>query len=150
MKNWVIIICTVVILFIIASVYTAYYYSHPTYQMTTVTMGGRSFKTEIADTAYLQEKGLSSRVSIAKDYAMMFVFSSPGNNKFWMKDMNFPIDIIWLDADKKIIFIEKNLQPTSYPHTFGPDNNSLYVIEVASGTADMLGLTVNQSVTFSL
>jgi uncharacterized membrane protein (UPF0127 family) len=133
------------------------------YQTTTMTMGQgvytTAFTAEIADTSALQELGLSFRSSIDQKSAMIFVFPIEGNYKFWMKDMNFPLDIIWLVDDTpasantsarqgKIIYIEKNLAPSTYPAGFGPDGNSLYVIEVASGTADRLHLSLGQNVTF--
>lgn len=140
------------ILFVVFSIYTA----KTEYKTTQIVMGGKIFSTDIADTPYLSEKGLSGRSSIADDYAMLFVFQKPDNYKFWMKDMNFPIDIIWLSADpsnssgqaKKIIYIEKNLLPSTYPQSFGPSEPSQYVVEVASGTADRLGLSLGQTVYF--
>src|SRR5579872_3076587 len=117
------------------------------YKTTTLTMGkGASvevFNAEIADTPALQELGLSYRPSIGKNDAMLFVFPvSTPNLQFWMNGMNFPLDIIWLDSDKKIVFMEKNLSPATYPNAFGPAGDSQYVIEVAAGTADRLGLAL--------
>jgi uncharacterized membrane protein (UPF0127 family) len=145
-KFWLILIPVAIVLFIIASVYTV----QTAYKTTVVTMGGQTFATEISDTPYLQERGLSYRKSIGVNNAMLFVFPQDGVYKFWMKDMNFPIDIIWLSSDKKIMYIEKNLSPSTFPQTFGPDGQSHYVVEVVAGTSDRLNLTVGQSVSFSL
>ena len=75
-----------------------------------------------------------------------------------MKDMNFPIDMIWLapsvggDDDAKVVYIAKDATPASYPSTFGPganDQDALYVIEVPSGFADANNLKVGDSVLFT-
>ncbi len=116
------------------------------YKTIVLTMGGESFSTEIADTPAKQQLGLSYRDSITSNNAMLFVFPVAGNYQFWMKDMNFPIDIMWLDSGKKIIYIEKNLSPATYPQSFGPAVASQYVIEVANGTADRLRLSLGDNV----
>jgi uncharacterized protein len=118
------------------------------YKTTVLNIGGEDFNTEIADTADLQTLGLSYRKSISKNSAMLFVFADSGVYSFWMKDMNFPIDIIWLDSDKTITYIEKNLSPSTYPQTFGPTTPSKYVLEVAPGTADRLGVHVGNKLFF--
>jgi uncharacterized protein len=62
------------------------------------------------------------------------VFDREGYQGFWMKEMNFPIDIVWLNKDKKIVHIEHNVSPDTYPKIFNPNNEfnnekSLYVLE---------------------
>jgi uncharacterized membrane protein (UPF0127 family) len=118
------------------------------YATTTLIMAGHAFTTEISDTPALQELGLSYRTSIAPDFAMLFVFDTPSTYQFWMKDMNFPLDIIWLNASKHIVYIQKNLSPNTYPQSYGPSTPAQYVIEVASGTAERIGLKVGDPVTF--
>jgi hypothetical protein len=113
-------------------------------------LGGKTFSAEISDKQYLLERGLSYRKSIDDNKAMLFVFPKPDSYKFWMKDMNFPIDMIWLGTGKKIVHIEKNVSPETYPKAFGPNSPSMYVIEVKAGTSDTLGLSIGQSVDFSI
>ncbi len=98
----------------------------------------------IADTPELQEAGLSNRASLAPNSAMLFVFDKPDKYGFWMKDMKFNIDIIWLDKDAKVVHVEKNLSPDSYPDTFIPPEDSQYVLEVNAGFADKIGVTVGK------
>ena len=57
------------------------------------------------------EKGLAVKDQLKENEAMFFVFDKPEKHSFWMKDMNFPIDIIWLDSTDKVVHIEQNLQP---------------------------------------
>lgn len=120
----------------------------PEYKISQIVLGGETFNTQVADTPTLKEIGLSYRKSIAQNEAMLFVFQKPGQYKFWMKDMNFPIDIIWLSSDKKIVYVKKNLSPNTYPQVFGPTINSQYVIEVTSDTVDRLDLSLGQTIYF--
>ncbi len=125
-------------------------HSDDSYKTIPVTLGGETFNALVSDTAELRETGLSYRPSIADNQAMLFVFDAPGKHIFWMKDMQFSLDMIWLSADKKIVSIEKNVTPESYPNTFGPDTDSAYVVEVKAGTADRLSLARGQKISFDL
>ena len=105
-------------------------------------IAGQKIKIEIADTPEAQSRGLSGRKSLPETEGMLFVFEQPGKYAFWMKDMNFAIDMIWLTEDLKVVFIKKNATPDSYPTSFVPEENAQYVLEVVSGFADKHGLEV--------
>ena len=104
-----------------------------TYKMANAQVGSKTFMVEIADTPDKQKLGLSGRKSLPRDQGMLFIFDKPGRYGFWMKDMNFPIDIVWFDTDNKIIGVTKNLQPTSYPQVFYPDQEVGSVLEINTG-----------------
>ena len=70
---------------------------------------------------------------------MVFVFSAEGQRCFWMKDMNFAIDMVWLDSKKRVIALEQNVQPDSYPDSYCHDG-AQYVVEFAVNTAEQLRL----------
>lgn len=80
-------------------------------------------------------KGLSGKKEIAKNYGMLFVFPSDGNYSFWMKDMLFPIDIIFLGSDYKIIDIRYDAKPCEGSECPGisPQEKFRYALEVNSG-----------------
>jgi hypothetical protein len=97
-----------------------------------------SLGIEVADSDTERMKGLSGRENLAENKGLLFVFEEEGYWGIWMKDMNFPIDIAWLDKEKKIIHIEKNVSPNTYPKVFYPTNNgqqmlSLYILETNAG-----------------
>ncbi|MDQ4012401.1 MAG: DUF192 domain-containing protein, partial [Thermoproteota archaeon] len=72
---------------------------------------------------------------------------------FWMKNMKFPIDIIWLDSDKTIVHIEHNLQPCSFEllcPTYKPNVESLYVLETVGGFAEKHDIVKGTMVEFDL
>jgi uncharacterized membrane protein (UPF0127 family) len=120
-----------------------------------IDIGGQFVKVILATTPTEQERGLSGRLGLSENSGMLFVFDKPGKYNFWMKDMKFAIDIIWIESVpgdpgySKISYIKKNAQPESYPNTFGPgtgDSDATYVLEVNSGFADKNNLKVGDIV----
>jgi uncharacterized protein len=89
----------------------------------------------VADTPQASERGLSGTVSLPKDAGMLFIFVVPGKYGFWMKDMNYPIDMVWIGADKKVLGIARDVKPESYPEVFYPPSPMSYVLELNSGGA---------------
>ncbi|MDP1760205.1 MAG: DUF192 domain-containing protein [Candidatus Woesebacteria bacterium] len=113
-----------------------------------VKIAGQMIKVELALTQKEQEQGLSGRENLKDDEGILFIFSEPAKNYFWMKNMNFPIDIIWLGEDRKIIYIKKDIQPSSYPNSFGPGVDNRYVLEVSAGFSEKNNLKIEDSVRF--
>lgn len=95
---------------------------------------------EIADTNAERMQGLSGRESLETGRGILFIFPESGLYGFWMKDMNFSIDIIWLNGDLQPIGIEKNISPDSYPQVFYPPVPVKYVLEVNAGESNVLEL----------
>jgi uncharacterized membrane protein (UPF0127 family) len=89
---------------------------------------------ERADTPGSRARGLSGRVSMDKTSGMLFVFDHPQQVCIWMKDMKFPLDLLWLDTDHRIVKTKANVSPETYPETFCVDNVQ-YVIELKAGVA---------------
>lgn len=111
-------------------------------------INGSKILVDIADTPEKRTLGLSGRLSLAQDEGMFFILDSPGRFSFWMKDMNFPIDIIWIDAEFKVADITKNAIPESFPNTFEPRAPILYVLETVAGWADKNGIKIGDTVLF--
>ena len=114
-----------------------------------VVLGGKTFVMEIADTPDLHAEGLSGHKPLADNEGMIFIFDTPGVYKFWMKDMLFPLDIIWLAPDKTVVGFEKSLSPQTYPQSFGPDALSQYVLEISNGQIDNLNIKIGDTVNFT-
>lgn len=113
-----------------------------------VLLVGKMFDVEVADNTVLMAKGLSGHKPLAENEGMIFVFEKPDNYGFWMKDMTFPIDIVWFDKDRKVVHIENSLSPESYPKTFYPGADSLYVLEISSGLSKKMGLKIGTTFEF--
>jgi len=75
-----------------------------------VTVGSSTFAVEIASTPEQSAKGLSSRATLDAKTGMLFVFSPAEQATFWMKDMNFPLDLVWI-KNEKVTDITRNVQP---------------------------------------
>ena len=113
-----------------------------------VKIAGQKLKVDLAITTEEQERGLSGRKDIKDDVGMLFIFQNSSKNFFWMKEMNFPIDMIWIDENFQVLYIEKNAKPESYPETFGPNKNSKYVLEVKANFSEKNNLKVGEKVEF--
>jgi uncharacterized membrane protein (UPF0127 family) len=109
---------------------------------------GERFYLIFANTEAQRNLGLGGRKSLPENQGMFFIFDEPGDYSFWMKDMQFPIDIIWLDEHGVITHIEKNVAPETYPKTFFPGKKSLYVLETNSGYAEKNNLEEGYSIDF--
>lgn len=107
---------------------------------TTLVSGGRTYTLEIVSTAESREKGLGGRREMASDRGMIFVFDPPGVQCIWMKDMQFPLDIIWLNSVKTVTKVASNVSPSSYPEKYCNDDEAKYVIELNAGEAKRAGI----------
>jgi|SRR3989344_6918491 len=117
-----------------------------------VKMAGQRIKVDLASTPGEQGQGLSGRAPLKEDEGMLFVFERPGKYSFWMKDMNFAIDIIWIAGedfrDLKVVYIKEGARPESYPEQYVPDEDAKYVLEVVTGFSGKHNLKVGDKVEF--
>ncbi len=104
-------------------------------EKTVITAGTVQLDAELAQDDMQKAQGLSNRNCLDDGTAMLFPYGVPGDYCFWMKDMRFPIDMIWLDDDKKVVTVHVNVQPDSYPQTFCPERPAQYIVEVQAGLA---------------
>lgn len=111
-------------------------------------IGGVSLAVAVADTAHEREQGLSGTSPLANGEGMLFIFDSDGQHSFWMKDMRYAIDIIWLSRDMRVVYIEKSVSPDTFPSAFTPPTPARYVLEVPAGFSEAQGLQVGSSATF--
>lgn len=112
----------------------------------TITIGDVSFKAIVVDTQALRRQGLSSRPSLDVDTGMLFIFSDAKVRSFWMKNMHFAIDIIWIDEDLRVIDITHNVLPETFPETVSPKSPVRYVFEVNSGIAKERNIAIGDPV----
>jgi uncharacterized membrane protein (UPF0127 family) len=103
----------------------------------TVTIHNQTFAVTVASTIQEQEKGLSGRQSLPQNQGMYFPFASSGFYAFWMKDMKFPLDIIFIN-NGKVVTVYKDLQPGvgSNPPIYKPYQPANAVLEINAGLAN--------------
>lgn len=128
----------------------AYYVFLPQLQPhVTLHLGDGIFTSRLARTEAEREKGLSGTHSLRDDQAMLLIYDSDDKWPIWMKDMNYPIDIIWLDKDKTVVYIVKNAPPESYPYEqFTPKEKARYVVEVPAGTVAKKKIVIGAQANF--
>lgn len=114
-------------------------------------LGDGIFKTELALNNVERTTGLSRHSSLGTSEAMLFAFPSLDKWKITIKDMKFPIDIVWLDQFKKVVYIVKDASTeTSLTDTFEPKSDAKYVIEFAAGTVDSKAINIGRTAVFEL
>ncbi len=112
-------------------------------------IGNANLKVQIADTVKTRMQGLSGRKRLASDEGMLFIFPFSGKHGFWMKDMNFDLDIIWI-KENKIIGVSENVKKPetgnfSELETVYPPEDIDTVLEVNSGFSKANNLKVGDS-----
>jgi len=108
------------------------------------------FKVQMAVTVKEQERGLMFRKNLKQDEGMLFVFKEEGEHPFWMKDTLIPLDIIWINQNKEVVFISENTQPCSENHcaSINPDKKAQYVLELKGGTSKNIDLRAGDKIDF--
>jgi len=116
---------------------------------TDLRLGDGVFTARVAKTQAEREKGLSDTSSLGETQAMIFVYGSDGKWPITTKGMKYALDIVWLDKDKKVVYIVKNATPESYPYeVFVPKEDARYVVEVLAGTTGKKAVTINSTAIF--
>lgn len=110
-----------------------------------VAISATSWCAEVAQSSAAQSKGLSGRTGLSKSSAMLFPFSEPSRYQFWMKDMQFDIDILWIQ-DSRVVDIthgakhpESQVDDASLPR-YTPKTPVNFVLEVANGEASHVAI----------
>lgn len=109
---------------------------------TEVRVGNSIFMAGVATTNEETMRGLSGTKALKENQAMLFVFDREDKWGIWMKDMNFSIDIVWINKDRKISYIREGISPDTYPQIFYPPDMVLYVLELPSGAVERVGIKI--------
>ena len=118
---------------------------------TLVTVGETTMRMRVARTQEEHAKGLSGIPALRADEGMLYVYPLPHFYVHSMKDMLFPLDIIWIGKDKKIIDFITDVPPESYPeYSYVNDFLAQYVLEVNAGFFNDNNLKLGDGVEFSL
>ncbi|MDA1038290.1 MAG: DUF192 domain-containing protein [bacterium] len=137
----------VVLAFLILIIGAYGYFIADSAQTSVVFPNGEVFFMEVADTPLLRERGLSGKEKLDDKFGMIFLYDKPQSVGIWMKDMNFPIDIIWL-RNGEVVFIVKDAPPDDSPNrpVYAPSDNFDTIIEVPAGTVAMNAVVVGSKV----
>jgi uncharacterized membrane protein (UPF0127 family) len=121
------------------------------FHSTTLRLGNSIFHAQLAKDEASREKGLGGTRSLESGNAMILAFSSDNTWQIWMKGMNYPLDIVWLDKDKKVIDIVKDAPfENGELSEFTPAASARYVVELPAGTVVRDGISVGTQAYFDL
>jgi uncharacterized membrane protein (UPF0127 family) len=113
---------------------------------------GRVLDVEVMVSDQDRAMGLMFRRSLAEDKGMLFVFEWSGFHGIWMKNCRFPIDILWLDQERRIVHVTEGAEPCKSDPcpTYEPLRRASYVLELNAGQAAREGAVVGATVSFEL
>lgn len=117
----------------------------------TVQFTETTIAAKVARSDQARERGLAQSDSLAEGTGMLFVFDEESRWGIWMKDMKYPIDIIWINNKKEVVHIVHQATPDSYPRkTFKPKEMARYVLEVPAGVAKKHSIGVGDKAEFEV
>lgn len=121
----------------------------------TVTIKETTFSVELPKTDKEREKGLSGRKSLADNKGMLFNFETNDFHRFWMRDMQLPLDMLFI-KDTKIVTIYENVPApatsveNANPPVYLPSEPVNRILELSAGTVKKLGIKQGDTVTIEL
>lgn len=113
----------------------------------TIMVGDEYIPVSVADDDQERNLGLSGVPMLPKNAGKYFIFEDPAIYQFWMKDMEFPIDMVWINEAGTVVEITKDVPPDSYPQTYQSQEPIKYVLEVNAGFSTARDIQIGDSVT---
>ncbi len=107
---------------------------------------------QVADTDHLRADGLMFQEELPYDEGMLFVFDDSKKRTFWMSNMQFSLDIIWINSQVNIVHIEKNVpacnttETETCPRYDGGGKDAKYILEVTAGFVDEFNITEDSEI----
>ena len=118
----------------------------------TVKIDGIVLEVQIADTDPRRARGLMFQEQLPLDQGMLFVWDDVNKRSIWMLNMQFPLDVIWIDDNSMVVFIEKNVSPcktaletVTCPSYKGGSKDAKYVLEVTAGFVEEFKITTEST-----
>jgi uncharacterized protein len=111
---------------------------------------GSTYTLEVARTPEEQAQGLMFRESLPEKTGMLFPFGDKRIHQFWMKNTMIPLDMVWMDADGRVLFVSADTPPCKADPcpSYGPDAPAASVLEIAGGMAKKERVTIGSLITF--
>jgi uncharacterized membrane protein (UPF0127 family) len=127
----------------------------PALPVTTVRIGDDVILAEVPHTPHDRARGLGERDFLPPDRGMLFVFDFEYPHAFWMRGMRFPLDFVWISADRRVAEVTTEVRPEpGLPEAelklHRPRASVLYVLEVNAGVVEDLDIRVGERVEFKL
>jgi len=114
--------------------------------------GGHEIQAEVEINPVDMQKGMMFRDSLERGHGMLFIHDKPGLYTYWMYQVKIPLDMLWMNADHRIVEISADTPPcktrASQCPNYGGHYQAQYVLELGGGEAKRLGLQVGQMIEF--
>lgn len=151
MDNKIVLITILVFVFLISGLFILFI-NQPAKKWGRVCFKEYCFDVELAQNSIEKTKGLMFRKTLEENKGMLFLFDKSARYSFWMQNTFIPLDIIWLDKDKKVVFISENNQPCKwyYCPSIKPTADARYVLEVNGGIINKIGLKIGDELNLTL
>lgn len=124
-------------------------YSAPAPQGEPFVIAGNSIRVTLATTSQERAQGLSGTAPLSPDTGMLFVFPREGTYSFWMKDMQYSLDILWIDGSGAVVYSRESVSPDTYPAAFSSQDPARFVLELPAGYAQEHGVGVGAQLEWS-
>jgi uncharacterized membrane protein (UPF0127 family) len=151
-ENIFFICCIIVLVFIFSYSYMRWEGKHSVspvkFKTSSLTIDHVKISAMIADSPLLRETGLSGKNELADNEGMLFVFTEPFEYGFWMKDMKFPLEILWFDEHQTLVEVSPDLLPETYPEVFAPKSKVLYALETHTGFVEKNNIKIGDKFEF--
>lgn len=118
------------------------------YERRSVKIGKEKYRLYVSDTEPKRMRGLSEVASMPNNQGMLFIFEEPDTYGFWMKDMKFPLDMIFL-RESKVVDLKENVLETSFPQIYYPITAVDAVIELRTGQIKKTGIRIGDPLKIS-
>jgi uncharacterized membrane protein (UPF0127 family) len=109
-------------------------------------IGSTTVQASVADSLPERIKGLSNTPYLPEGVVKLFAFGIEGEHSIWMKDMNYALDILWVSKEGKIVHIEEDITPETFPKSFASPTPAWYVIEANAGFVASTSLKLGDTV----
>ena len=114
---------------------------------------GKQILAQVADSPEKQIVGLFFAKELPPDSAMLFIYDDEDSHRIWTKNSHFPLDILWMDRDRRILHLEESVPPCAEDPcpAYGPmEPEALYVMQAAAGFAKANQLEPGMNMVFRL
>jgi len=138
----------VVILLVIALLCLAIFFAKTNNNIAKVQIGDVNYSLELVNTDTTRQQGLSGKPNLQPNNGMLFDFKQDGYWQIWMKEMNFAIDILWLNNQKQVVGVKTEALPQNYPESYGAEQQSQYVIELPAGSVNERNIKIGDTLTW--
>lgn len=145
-----------IILGLIAFTYYIFYFHETKPNLLEIKINDTVIYSQVADTENERSLGLSFTKQLEENAGMLFIFPNISTKNFWMRDMNYNLDILWLDENKIIIGFVENADKNSYfprrpndSKIYHSPENTKYVLEVNAGTIEKLKIKAGDTLEFN-